>query len=512
VSDGGAGTSGDDYFALTANGMVGGLGDDVYIVNGSSGAVTEGLNHGTDTVVSSVSYTLGANVENLVLTTVGKVGTGNDLANQFVGTSGSDTFVGLGGDDLYYAEQNDTISEAVGGGVDTVVSLKGYSLAYMESRGQANVENVTLGGTTAIVAIGNDGDNKLVGNSADNFINGRGGADEMDGGDGNDLYIVDNAGDRITEIGVASLHNNIDTLWASVSYDMSTNATHVENAGLYGNSNLTIIGNDLNNIYYIDDATNQVVELNSNGGTDTVVSSVDFTLGSNLENLTLTATGHIGTGNDLANVMRGTSGSDTLAGMGGDDIYYAEHNDTIIEAAGGGVDTIISYNGFSLAFKGYDNIENITLLGGANANAIGNDTQNNVLVGNAGNNFLNGKGGNDRLEGGYGNDQLLGGDSVGGYIGVNGADTFVFNTVLNARSNVDTIYDFNAASGDKIELSTAIFSSIAHGSTTAMTDGYIVQSSGSLYYDADAGGTGSAILFANLANGAVLTDADFSVV
>ena len=512
INGGGNGTAASDYYYNTVGpvAMAGGLGNDVYTVDNIGDTITENVNEGTDKVLSSVDYTLGANVENLVLTSAGLTGTGNGSDNVMVGTGGIDTFVGLGGNDTYYAGRNDTIVEAANGGNDTIVSTGHYNLTH-KGAAYDNIENITLTGNKAVNAVGNGADNVLIGNSANNFINGKGGADTMIGGDGNDVYIVDNAGDMIVEAAAASRYNNNDTLYTLVNFDMSTNAAMVEKA--YFGTNVTVTGNDLNNTYFIDDATNQVVEA-IGGGTDTVVSSVSYSLATNVENLTLTgATAINGTGNALDNVIRGNIGTNTLVGGDGNDTYYAGRNDTIVEAANGGNDTIISTGHYNLTHKGaaYDNIENITLMGFNSVNAVGNGADN-VLIGNGGNNFINGKGGSDRLEGGGGNDVLYGGDDVPGIIaGVDGADTFVFSSALN-KGNRDQILDFDSASGDKIELSAEIFGGIANPAA-AMTDGYIAynQTSGMLYYDADAGGAGSAVAFAQLTNGAVLTDADFVV-
>jgi Ca2+-binding RTX toxin-like protein len=508
ISGGGVGTSGNDYFELTSNSMAGGLGDDVYVVNGSSGVVTENFGEGTDTVVSSVNYTLGANIENLTLTVAGLTGTGNGGDNVFVGSGGGDTFVGLDGNDTYYiTSYGDKVIEGSnpGSGVDTIVSTVSLGLA---NANYANVENLTLsdvGG--ARIACGNDSSNVLTGNSQDNILNGFGGADTMIGGDGNDRYVVDNAGDVVVETGIRSLHNNnADTILTYVNYTVSDG---VENL-IFLNSGLTVTGNSLDNTYTVVDGTDHVIENvdPTVGGIDTVISSTTYTLDAGVENLTLTGTASIdGTGNGGDNVLRGNSGANVLTGGAGSDTYYYDsYSDRVVELAGdSGTDTIISSVSLGLANIGLTsgNVENLTLVGGATI-GVGNDLDN-VLKGNSLANILNGGAGNDRLIGGLGNDRLW---------GISGADTFVFDTKLVGARNggVDLIGDFSSAEGDHIELSSSIFTSISQGSTSVMTDGYIVQSSGALYYDADAGGSGAAVLFATLGNGATLSDSDFTVV
>ncbi|MFM5945521.1 MAG: furin, partial [Dolichospermum sp.] len=112
------------------------------------------------------------------------------------------------------------------------------------------------------------------------------------------------------------------------------------------------------------------------GGVDTVFSSVNFTLGFGLENLTLTGTGNInGTGNGNNNVITGNSanniltgglGADTLTGGDGSDTYYVDNaGDVVTELyndALGGVDTVFSSVNFTLGFG----LENLTLTGTGN--------------------------------------------------------------------------------------------------------------------------------------------------
>ena len=205
-----------------------------------------------------------------------------------------------------------------------------------------------LGG--ADIFIGTSGTDTLVGRGGNDILNGGAGADTMQGGAGNDTYLVDNVGDVVTE--------------------------------------------------------------NASEGTDLVQSSVSFTLGANVDNLTLTGSANInGTGNGDANVITGNSGNntldggagaDTLTGGDGNDTYVVDNaGDVVTEAAtvGSGTDTVQSSISYTLG----TNVENLTLTGSGNINGTGNGDAN-VITGNTGNNILIGGGGNDTLVGGAGTD------------------------------------------------------------------------------------------------------------
>jgi Ca2+-binding RTX toxin-like protein len=192
VLDGGAG----------ADTMAGGGGDDVYLVERVADKVFEFADEGVDHVQASISFTLGANFENLTLTGTGMLeGTGNELANQIVGNSqanvlkglgGNDTIDGSGGadsmtggkgDDIYVADDAaDVATESANQGNDTIRALITWTLG-------SNLENLALAGIADIDGTGNSLANRLTGNAGRNVLKGMAGADTIDGGAGNDQLL-----------------------------------------------------------------------------------------------------------------------------------------------------------------------------------------------------------------------------------------------------------------------------------------------------------------------------------
>ncbi|WP_375329244.1 Calx-beta domain-containing protein [Microcystis sp. BLCC-F210] len=332
----------------------------------------------SDTLTANVTTTLPANVENLTLTGSANInGTGNKLNNIITGNSGNnilngatgiDTLIGGLGNDTYQIDTTtDTITENANQGTDTVQSSVTYTLGN-------NLENLTLTGTTNINGTGNTLNNIITGNSGNNILNGATGIDTLIGGLGNDTYQIDTTTDTITE----NANQGTDTVQSSVTYTLGNN---LENLTLTGTTNINGTGNTLNNIitgnsgnnilngatgidtligglgndtYQIDTTTDTITE-NANQGTDTVQSSVTYTLGNNLENLTLTGTTNInGTGNTLNNIITGNSGNNILNGSDGNDTLIGGTGiDTLTGGAGGdqftfnnrneGIDTITDF-------------------------------------------------------------------------------------------------------------------------------------------------------------------------
>ncbi|MET4520159.1 Ig-like domain-containing protein, partial [Bradyrhizobium sp. I1.7.5] len=402
VLEGGAGSdlisggSGNDELIgnLGRNTLDGGSGDDAFFVTNATDTVCEKLHEGNDIVHAGVSYrlTLDQEIERLDTTDAtattainlagnefGQTLIGNAGANTLDGKGGADTMQGLGGNDIYIVDNAaDKVIETVGGGIDRVAT----SVSYVLAAGQ-EVERLDTTDATAAAAInlaGNEFGQTLIGNAGANTLDGKGGADTMQGLGGNDIYIVDNAADKVIE----TVGGGIDRVATSVSYVLAagqeierldtTSATGSTAINLTGNEfGQTLIGNagantldgkggaDImqglrgNDIYIVDNAGDRAIEAVS-GGIDRVATSVSYGLAAGQEierlditfaagttaiNLTGNEFGQTLIGNAGANTLDGKGGADAMHGLGGNDIYIVDNvGDKAIEAVGGGIDRV----------------------------------------------------------------------------------------------------------------------------------------------------------------------------
>jgi serralysin len=293
--------------------MTGGAGSDTYYVNSAGDQVFEGLNAGTDTVVSRLfSYTLGSNVENLTLDNTPTVlvlqpgggfalvpsavnGTGNSLNNTIIGNDRNNSLSGLDGNDSLYG----------GNGTDTL-----------------------NGGNGNDYLSGGAGNDALLGGAGNDTLNGGTGNDTMTGGTGNDTYYVDAAGDVVVE---GAFLGGTDLVYASVSETLDANVENLTLTGTAANG----IGNASSNVINGNASNNFLSGLDGND-----------TLNGGSGNDTLSG----GNGNDRLN---GSTGNDSLSGGAGNDVL----------SGGTGLDFLTGGTGqdqFVFADRGPANADTIT--------------------------------------------------------------------------------------------------------------------------------------------------------
>jgi Ca2+-binding RTX toxin-like protein len=295
---------------------------------------------------------------------------------------------------------------------------------------------------------------------------------------------------------------------------------------------------------YIVDSTTDIIKEYENGGEDTVRSSVSYTLGDWLNNLTLTGNQSInGTGNSLNNIIKGNDADNILKGGAGNDnidggdgtdtIYGEDGNDTLYTVWGGKLYGGNGNDNVSVGTGGYidGGSGNDTLEGGESQ--IYGGTGNDSLVGDYSN--LNGGEGDDTLraflsawmEGGNGRDTLIGSGGAGDS---NGQDYFVFNKPTEGG---DTIKNFVASgdseSRDLIVISASGFSGglIAGAEDTPV--GYVLapeqftigtkaadtsdrfiynNTNGALFFDIDGTGNTTAVQLATLTGAPAITNSN----
>ncbi len=464
-----------------------------------------------------VSTGQGTNKKNniLVSTEDGGMLVGGSRNDLIIGGDGDDILSGGAGDDILYGGLgNDTYRYELGGGHDTIIETRGDSgtdtllfgegirpgdisiskegnnlLFRIGSTGSISIANwfnslndeahrldivrfadgrsfnladlqLATGETPTLesllgngILIGDAAENTLLGSDGDDWLDGGSNNDIMQGGKGDDTYVVDSVDDVVIE----HADEGIDTVESNVSYTLGDN---VENLTLLGHKNLSGTGNELDNIirgnsgdnyldggtgedtliggrgndtYVVNSAGDQVIE-KPNEGFDTVISSIDYTLGDNLEALTLVGDALVGKGNEANNVLTGNEldnelygydgddildggkGADLMVGGAGDDTYIVDNaGDLVVELANEGIDTVKS----SIDYQLTDHVENLTLTGQDNLTGEGNELDN-VIIGNSGDNTLYGYDGDDTLDGGAGADILIGG---------RGNDTYIVDNV-----------------------------------------------------------------------------------
>ncbi len=424
------------------NTLVGGTGNDAFIVNNSQDLVQASASGATNTIEATVSFVLPANVGSLALLgTAGLTGTGNSLNDVISANAGNDTLVaGTGLATLVGGTGNDTfvvnnVGDVVQDSSTTASNAIQSSVSYVLP---TNVNSLQLAGTANLSGTANNGNDTLVSNS---------GVDTLVAGGGNDLFVINNPGDLI-ELG-ASPGN--DTVMSSVSYVLPSNlnalvltgsaaltgTANAANDTLISNSGVdTLVGGAGNDLFVLNNAAD-VIQLGSTFGTDTVDASFSYSLPSNINTLALTGTaGLVATGNNNNDLIVANAGNDTLvsgsgvdtlvAGTGNDLLVINNPNDVIELPANPGNDTVVAAFNYALP-SGVNTLEltgSAGLVGTANA---GNDTliSNNAV---------------DTLVGGAGSDLFVinnAGDTI--QLGTSRFDTVESTVSYSLPQNIDTL-------------------------------------------------------------------------
>jgi Ca2+-binding RTX toxin-like protein len=443
--------------------MIAGSGNNTFQIN-SAEDIVQAQAGGINTVVSSISYVLPENIQNLTLTGNDNLtGTGNDLDNVIIGNAGTDTLIAGSGNDTLIAGSgvdtmiggsgNDTfvvnnaadvVEAQAGSNVNTVLT----SVSYVAP---ANVQILTGTGTADITLTGNDLVDTITANSGNDTLVAGSGVATMIGGAGNDTFVVNNVAD-VVEAQAGSI---INTVLTSVSYVAPANVQILTGTG---SADITLTGNDLtdtitansgndtlvagsgiatmiggsgNDTFVVNNAAD-VVEAQAGSNINTVLTSVSYTAPANVQVLTGTGSSDITlTGNDLADTITANSGNDTLvAGSGiatmiggsGNDTFVVNNVADVVEAqAGSNMNTVLT----SVSYTAPANVQVLTGTGTADITLTGNDLT-------------------DTITANSGNDTLVAGSGVATMIGGSGNDTFVVNNVADvveaqASANINTV-------------------------------------------------------------------------
>ena len=330
------------------------------------------------------------------------------------------------GDDSYFVDGGETVSEAAAAGTDTVFATLANSAGYTIT--DADVENLTLLDTTNSNATGNASNNVLTGNTGNNVLSGLGGIDTLLGGDGADDLTGGTSNDTV----------NGEAGNDTIRYTMGDGADAIN--GGADSDTLIVTGTAANDqLDVVFDGTNiTTLELGTVIGIESIVA--DLLGQTTADTLSYGATAS----NVTVNLAAGTaSGFSSIAGI--ENVTTGVGNDTLIGNIGNNV-----LNG-GTGIDTYDlsaivNAVNISLTNAIGVD-IGSDTLTSIenIIGSQGGDFISlnggvnrieGRNGNDTINAGGGNDTLVGGDGNDTLIGGTGFDTFVFEA---AGFDSDTI-------------------------------------------------------------------------
>ncbi|MEQ1717035.1 MAG: calcium-binding protein [Hyphomicrobium sp.] len=524
--------------------LIGLGGNDTYNIGAGADTVTEGLNGGTDTIVSSIDRDLTnfANVENLTMTAATGVTNawGNTLNNKIVGAAagdsiwggsgGNDTMTGnTGGDTFWWDRGADIVTDQLNAQGDAIqtsnwnvgdfASIQAIAVALNTTTTRLSTYSNGVLSTLQLngIAIGSlsASDFRFQTATGAQTINGFANkADHLFGADGNDV-----------------LNGGTDTgTFAVADYLFGETGNDTLNGGKGGDRMYGGTGDDT---FYVDSAADFIVD-NAGAGSDTILTSITYVMpanaatkefenlgttnaaGTGAMNLTGNALANTITGNDGVNILNGGVGADTMNGNGGSDTYYIDNEldaigaELAADGAADHVKVVASATVNSYVLGSGDVIEFLE-------GSVGTSTLRLDLTGNASAQTITGNSGINVISGKDGNDTLIGGA---------GMDYFVFDTVANASTNKDKITDFNAIY-DTVRLeNTAVFTGLGStlgtlssakfyiGAAAHDLDDRIIYNklTGELHYDSNGSIAGGDVVFATLANKGTMTYADFVVI
>jgi Ca2+-binding RTX toxin-like protein len=449
--------------------IIGGLGKDVIYAN-------EGVNGLGGFAGDDMLY--GGNVTDTIVGGEGNdTGFGNGGDDIIVGSSGSDKLYGAGGADLIFGDDAE--------GIDLPTLLTTYTIPVDGKKVSATIKitNTWWGGFQAEITV----TAKESVNAWEIFLKSQFNIDsiwgaktsaEASSADGV-AYELGNAdwnkslyAGQQTTIGFTAhtgVNGVVDAahILAGLSITDSLSSVSVANASVtnsLGNTMRGYAGADIlvgtlaDDVFYVDNSADKVVETSTASTQDQVLTSVSHTLESNVENMAATGTAAINlTGNGLSNAIVGNGNKNIISSGSGNDTLSA---------------------------------------------GVGNDT----LSGGTGNDWLAGGAGNDRLTGGTGKDSFVFNTKLNN---VSNLDTLIDFSVKD-----DTIQLENAIFTKLGKTGTLAKGYFAIGSVAKDGNDYILydKHTGYLRYDADGSGKGASILFAKMAAGLGLTYADFHII
>lgn len=414
---------------IGADTMIGGTGNDNYYVDNSGDVITENSDEGTDTVFSSINYTLGNNVENLILTgTDTSTGIGNDLDNYITGNYTANILYGESGNDTINSYNNHSDTIYGGDGNDYIdVAMHGSNLIYGDE-GNDTIGSYAFNTDTIYAGSGNDSIN-----SADNC------SDIIYAEDGNDT--------------IYSSSNNHNTIYGGIGDDsiVSSSSANIiygdagdDTIGSYNVSFDTIYGGEGNDLIDVGDNSSHLVYGDAgndtitsySGNTDTIYAGDgdDYIYSSEASNFIDT-----GIGNDTITItdlnsystISDSSGIDVLdlSNYSQSDIsFQLSGNDLIINSSlvikdwfastDNQIETILTYDG--ILSSGF--VNSCIILGDSDDNSLTGSDFNEYIYGDSGNDTILGIAGLNVLSGGDGDDSIIGGWSTDTIYGGNGND------------------------------------------------------------------------------------------